>query len=125
MDGPGPLVGGYVVGEAPEDGAVEERVLERRAVKTSPETARRYRIAERARRGSFFRHQIAVDDDGREQRLGDDVGAGSQAARRLQLRLKATACRSRNGQRRRGPDDGVDILPGQRGMDRSGVRRGL
>ena len=109
VDGAGALVGGDVGGVDAEDGAVEEGMREGGAVE----------------RGAFEQgedvglrcglgwvggaHQVGVDDDFGEQRLGDDVdGVGCVERDVFHLRMEGDGEGRGEGPGGGGPDDGVD-----------------
>ena len=94
VDGAGALVGGDVVGGDAEDAAVEERMLEGGVLELAAGEER-----DDVGLGCGFAvvlaaHEAAVDDDGREERLGDDIGGVRAVASATYSRcgLKATAC---------------------------------
>jgi len=111
VDSPGSLIGGDVVGEDAEDGAIEKRMLECDAFHLRA-------FEGRNGNGGF---KIAAFADRGGQGLGDDVD--------LALLLQGNVVEvgmegdgERRGQRpgRGGPDDGGDPFAGERGMDGSG-----
>ena len=115
VDRAGALVGGDVGGVGAEDGAVEERMLEGGAVERGA-----LEEGEDVGLGGGLgwvggAHQVRMNDDFREQCLGDDV----DRVRRVEcdvfhFGMEGDGERRWKGPGSGGPDDGVDVFAGQR-----------
>ncbi len=118
MDGSGALVGGDVVGRDAEDVAVEEGVPEGGAFERAAGEAGDDVTCEAAPDClPLIRLQFAMIDESRPRRRCR-YAVGRLDCDVFEMRVEGDGLRCGEGPRRRGPDDGVDLLACEGGVDR-------